>query len=284
MAMQREIIPDVKSHYNFVSDAWRFIFGENFHLGFFRSEEMSLDEATNALTDELAQLGAITKNSKVLDVGCGIGEPALYLHEKYHCPVIGITISAKGVDLATKKCEEMGYAHMLQFQLADALDNGFPDKSFDVVWQMESSHSMKDKEKLFAENYRVLKDNSTMLLCDMFLKRELNEMEIFKYRREITILEKVCGKAKAETFNSYQKMLKAAGFIEVETVDISEQAFPTMAHWRKNISNNYEKITQLFPKEKIDEFLMACDITEKFYRNSILGYGLVRAVKGHTTA
>ena len=74
-----------------------------------------------------------------------------------------------------------------------------------------------------------------------------------------------------------------AGFSEIDTVDISEQAFPTMGHWRENISHNYEKITQIFPKEKIDEFLMACDITEEFYRNSILGYGLVRAVKGHTT-
>lgn len=281
--MKKIIIPDVKTHYNYVSDAWRFIFGESFHLGYFRSDEMNLNEATNALIDEMAQLGTITKNSKVLDVGCGIGEPSLYLHEKYHCPIIGITISAKGVDLATKKCEERGYAHMLQFQLADALDNGFPDKSFDVAWVMESSHAMKDKNKLFAENYRVLKDNSTLLLCDMFLKRELNELDIFNYRHEIAILEKVCGKAKTETFATYRKRLKAAGFIEVETVDISEKTFPTMACWRKNISNNYEKILQHFPKEQIDDFLMACDITEEFYRNSILGYGLIKAVKGHTT-
>ena len=77
---------------------------------------------------------------------------------------------------------------------------------------MESSHTMRDKEKLFAENYRVLKDNSTMLLCDMILKRELNEVEIFNYRREITILEKVCGKAKTETLDSYQKKLKSGRF------------------------------------------------------------------------
>ena len=85
---------------------------------------------------------------------------------------------------------------MVQFQLADALDNGFPNKSFDVVWVMESSHTMRDKEKLFAENYRMLNDNSIMLLCDMILKREMNEVEIFNYRQEITVLEKVCGKAK----------------------------------------------------------------------------------------
>ena len=126
--MKREIIPDVKSHYNFVSDAWRFIFGDSFHLGYFRSDEMKLNEATNALIDELAQLGTITKNSKVLDVGCGIGEPALYLHEKYHCPVIGITISDKGVNLATKKCEERGYGTWYSFNWQMHLITDSPTK------------------------------------------------------------------------------------------------------------------------------------------------------------
>ena len=71
--MEREIISDGKSHYNFVSDAWRFIFGDNFPLGYFRSDDMNLSVTTNALIDEFSQLGTITKNSNLLDVGCGIG-------------------------------------------------------------------------------------------------------------------------------------------------------------------------------------------------------------------
>jgi len=51
------VIPDVTSHYNSVSDAWRFIFGENFHLGYFRADETNLSHATNALIDELARAG-----------------------------------------------------------------------------------------------------------------------------------------------------------------------------------------------------------------------------------
>ena len=62
--MENEILPDSKSHYNSVSDAWRLIFGDNFHLGYFRSDDMKLNEATNALIDELAQLGTITKTRK----------------------------------------------------------------------------------------------------------------------------------------------------------------------------------------------------------------------------
>ena len=53
-----------------------------------------------------------------------------------------------------------------------------------------------------------------------------------------------------------------------------------MLHWRGKITQNYEKIRQIFPKKNIDEFLMTCDITEEFYRNNILGYALIKAVKG----
>ena len=270
---------DAASHYNFVSDAWRLIFGDNFHFGYFRSDDMSLSEATKALIEELANLYSITGDSKILDVGCGIGAPAFYLHKKYGCSIIGITTSEKGVKLATENCSAKGYSDKVQFELADALNNGFPDKIFDIVWVMESSHLMKDKKKLFSENYRVLKDNTAILLCDMILKKEMNELDIVKYHRKISVMENVFGKAKTETLEYYQKGLLEAGFKEVKTIDVSENVFPTFDLLRKSTIRKFDKLSQYITKEKIDEFLLACDIVEQFYENNILGYGLVKAEK-----
>ena len=270
---------DAKSHYNLVSDAWRFIFGDNFHFGYFRSDDMDLPEATNALIDELAQLGTITKNSNLLDVGCGIGEPAIYLHEKHHCRITGITISEKGVELATQKCKERGYTHMVQFQLADALDNGFPSDNFDFVWQMESSHLIRDKGKLFLENFRVLKNYGTMLLSDLILKRDLTVVEIYNYRRELRILEKSFGKVKMVTLKNYSQELKKTGFSEIETIDISKWVFPTLGHWQNNITQNRKSILKHFDEDNVSNFLLSCEILKDFFKDTILGYGLVKAKK-----
>jgi ubiquinone/menaquinone biosynthesis C-methylase UbiE len=231
----------------------------------------------------MANLGSIIENLKILDVGCGIGEPAFYLHNKYHCSIIGITISERGVELATKESRAKGFSKKVKFQLRDALNNGFPARSFDIVWQMESSHTMKDRKTLFSENYRVLKDNGTLLLCDMILKREVTVVDVFNYSQEIEIMEKVCGKAKTETLERYRARLEDAGFGEITTIDISEKVFPSMAHFRKNILKNQEKILQCFPQEAMDNFLLACDATEKLFRCNLLGYGLVKAVKNPST-
>jgi ubiquinone/menaquinone biosynthesis C-methylase UbiE len=212
-------------------------------------------------------------------VGCGIGEPAIYLHEKYHCSIIGITISEKGLGLGIKKNEEKGYAPMVQFRLADALDNGFPSNSFDFVWQMESSHLIRDKGELFLENFRVLKNSATMLLCDLILNRDLTVVEVYKYRKELNVLEKSFGKVKMITFENYSKELKKAGFSDIETIDISKQIFPTFGHWQNNITQNRKSILKYFNEDNVSNFLLSCEILKDFFKDNIFGYGLVKAKK-----
>jgi cyclopropane fatty-acyl-phospholipid synthase-like methyltransferase len=46
--------------------------------------------ATRILTES----SQINEQTKVLDIGCGKGTTAVYLAEKYGCPVVGIDISA----------------------------------------------------------------------------------------------------------------------------------------------------------------------------------------------
>jgi hypothetical protein len=92
-------------------------------------------------------------------------------------------------------------------------------------------------------------------------------------------MENVFGKAKTETLEYYQKGLLEAGFREVKTIDVSENVFPTFDLLRKSTIRKFDKLSQYITKEKIDEFLLACDIVEQFYENNILGYGLVKAEK-----
>jgi len=277
--VHKDTVTDTRSHYNFVTDAWRFVLGENFHLGYFKDKNTSLVEATNNLIDELAEMGDIKAESEVLDVGCGIGEPAFYLHEKFHCSIIGITISDEGVKIAEEKSASRGYSQKVRFQLTDILNNEFSGGGFDIVWIMESSHLMEDKEKLFRESFRLLKEKGTLLICDMILKRELTVPELVNNSRKIAVMERVFGKAKTETLEFYQGQLKEAGFSEIVTRDVSQNALPTIDYWKRNIINNQEKVLNNFSRERIDEFLLACDIIKDFYKEGILGYGLVKAVK-----
>lgn len=270
----------VGTHYDSVTDVWQHVMGDNLHYGYFDPEDLELDEATDRLTDSLAGLAEIDQNSSVLDVGCGVGHPALYLYERFGCTITGITLSPRGVELARKKCLEKGYSHKIEFHEADALDNGLPGDTFDITWVMESSHLMRDKRKLCEENFRVLKNGGSMLLCDLVLGRELVPRDLFSYRKEFTILEKTFGKARMATLEFYKNEMIESGFGEVEVYDISRQALPTLEEWKSNLRMHEKRIIEAVGKEYADEFLLACDITRGFFDQGLFGYGMVKGVKG----
>jgi 27-O-demethylrifamycin SV methyltransferase len=269
------------SHYDFVSDVWQIIYGDNFHAGYFYRPDESYKQATENLITELANLGNFSPESRVLDVGCGIGGPAVCLHEKYGCHVHGITISEKGVLKARESAKRKGYDSHLTFTVTDAQDNKLPDSSFDIVWAMESFHLIDDKAKTFAECYRVLKPGGQLLLCDnMAGKRTLTEVEAVAHYKELRLLERVFGKTRTDTLAGYVSSAKEAGFTEVVSRDINEQTMPpTIEFLRKKVKAQYQELVERSAKRYVDDFLGMCDTWDRFNSAGVMSYGLMKAVK-----
>src|SRR5688572_33208056 len=99
----------------------------------------------------MAEKSAIGPGISVLDVGCGIGNPACFQSERYACRVTGISTSKTGIEHANRRGMERGLSDRVSFLMADGMDNGLPDASFDRVWVLESSHLMARKDSLIEE-------------------------------------------------------------------------------------------------------------------------------------
>jgi 27-O-demethylrifamycin SV methyltransferase len=270
---------DNQLHYDSVTDAWMFILGQNLHYGFFETKGESLERATDALIDKMAAMAPIGADTHLLDVGCGIGNPAFHISTHTGCQISAISISRRGIEIGQEKCRLNGLSARVKFYQRDALDNGFPDASFDVVWVMESSHLMRNKAQLIAENYRVLRPGGSMLLCDLILKRDFSLMEIYRFQEELKVLERSFGDAKMETLIFYEDAMRSQGFGDIELLDISREAFPTLEKWRENLDQNRQILAAHFTVEEIDNFSRACEILTEFFTNSLLGYGMVKGVK-----
>jgi Methylase involved in ubiquinone/menaquinone biosynthesis len=271
-----------KLHYNAVTDGWQSIMGDNLHFGYFKTEETPLSSATNELIDKMTELAKINKDTKILDVGCGIGNPAFYLHEKFKCSILGITTSDKGIEIANQLSREKGFSAQVQFQVADGIDNGLPANSFDLIWVLESSHLMP-KVDLVNECYRVLKKNGTLLLCDIMLTNRLwslKQLQIWlRHFISITRTGKVFGKIHMATQEYYWKAFRNAGFNEITSIDISERVIPTMRNWKENAIKNKDKISTSLSNRAINTFIEACDILESLYKTRYLSYTIFKAVK-----
>jgi 27-O-demethylrifamycin SV methyltransferase len=274
---------DAKEHYEHVTDAWKEFMGEHLHFGYFESKDMDLARATEVMADKMLELCPITADSRVLDVGCGIGGPAFYLHSKTGCSIDGISTSERGVELANAASREKGYDNKVRFKVADGMDNGFPDETFDVAWVMESSHLMADKRRLLRECYRVLKKGGTLVLCDLISLMNMpfyREMIVYALRyKEFMRLLKAFGPGNVTRLGIYCDFCVEAGFREFTAFNITEHTTPTMMRWRDNAIRFRDNESGDFSREDVEDFIAGCETLDKFFRKGRFGYGMLRAIK-----
>jgi len=110
-------------------------------------------EVSNELVQEI-----YLNDTKVLDVGCGLGGPARMLAHRFNCKVTGVDLCEEYIRTARKLSELTGLTDKTDFIQADALDLPFENDSFDIVWTQHVQMNIEDKTKFYSEIKRVLVD------------------------------------------------------------------------------------------------------------------------------
>ncbi len=102
---------------------------------------------------------------RVLDVGCGGGQAALWLKARYpHLHLAGIDLSEPQIARAHRRAQRQRTD--VTFEVANAQALPFPDASFDVVYSFGSVKHWPDPLKGIGECWRVLKPGGALLLAD----------------------------------------------------------------------------------------------------------------------
>jgi len=143
------------------------------YLGNNRPELHPHDEAERypiQLYDYLAGLIDI-RGKKVLEVGCGRGGGSSYL-TRYHEPEMYHAMDLS--DVAIAFCKKEYQLENLVHLEGDAQNLPFPDGSFDVIINVESSHCYPDINKFFQEVSRVLKPGGYFLYTDLRNKTNID--------------------------------------------------------------------------------------------------------------
>lgn len=97
------------------------------------------------------------RESKVLDVGCGIGNYLSALTEAVGCEAYGIDPSDEMLAVAKSKLP----GAVLHKGRAEQI--GFPDCEFDLVFSTDVIHHVRDRERYYREAYRVLKPGGNVI-------------------------------------------------------------------------------------------------------------------------
>lgn len=79
----------------------------------------TLDQAQLDKKAHIVAKLAIEPHHRVLDIGCGWGGMALYIHEKTGADVLGVTLSEEQLKIARERAEQAGVADKVRFELID---------------------------------------------------------------------------------------------------------------------------------------------------------------------
>lgn len=105
----------------------------------------------------------------VLDIGCGYGRDSFYLQDNLECRVLGIDVSEKAIDMASKKALEMKKKDV-KFRWCDfgALDEG----KYDVIFCSHVYHLLQaDARRAFRETVmRLLKSGGLVFLSTLSVR------------------------------------------------------------------------------------------------------------------
>ena len=107
-------------------------------------------------------------NSRILDVGCGIGGPSRMLADEYNCQVTGIDLSHEYIRTAKGLSALLGLQDKTDFIQSNALELPFENGSFDVVWTQHVQMNISHKLKFYSEIERVLTEHGTFIYYDIF--------------------------------------------------------------------------------------------------------------------
>ncbi|MGW1253692.1 SAM-dependent methyltransferase [Streptomyces sp. NPDC002513] len=243
----------------------------NLHFGYWDRPEDAwpLERAEERFTELMIERLRPAPGGSVLDVGCGMGTPAIRLANATGSKVTGITVSHEQVKRASARASAAGVADQVSFQYADAAALPFEENSFDAVWALESIIHMPDRVQVLREIARVIRPGGRVVLTDFFERAPIPDRKrsaVAKFYENWVMGPRV-------TIDDYPRLVREAGLRLVEVSDISEQVMRrTLEGIARRIARDREHIDDTLGSELADDLGLS-DLIEVWE----LGYLLVVA-------
>ena len=118
-------------------------------------------------TLELAEQMKLSEDSRVLDIGSGLGGPARTLAGEYGCHVTGLDLTQAFCDAAGVMSVWVNLGERVAFQQGDATNPPFASNQFDAAISIHVAMNIPAKDKVYEQARRVVKPGGIFAVYDV---------------------------------------------------------------------------------------------------------------------
>ena len=225
---------------NYESDVYQQVRIETYGVDFGQTSWVTTEEST-----QIPSLLELTSDSSVLEIGCGSGVYALHIAKTIGCSITGLDINAFGIHNANQLALDRGLRPKAHFEVCDVSKPlPFADETFDAIFSNDVLCHIPGRPALLAEMYRVLKPGGRrMLFSDALIIGGIVSQDEIATRSSI-------GYYLFSPPGENERLIRQAGFTDLEVADTTGQAAGTAARWHQARQKYRDKLLALEGEEK----------------------------------
>jgi cyclopropane fatty-acyl-phospholipid synthase-like methyltransferase len=212
------------------------IFNELREAGFDNDQSLSVGDlsafdqyhyhGTSAVDAAVSALG-ITENSRVLEIGSGIGGPARHLAATTGANIVALELQPDLNSTARQLTQRCNLSNQVEHVASDAMEYSPGEKRFDAIVSWLAFFHIAERAQLLSRCMSWLKPGGGIFVEDLyargkFTKIEQRDLDVTLYSRYLP------------TPVVYEKDFTDAGFVDVATVDMSDD-------WRQFTCDRYDE-------------------------------------------
>jgi len=217
----------------------------------------------SAVLEAIEELG-LDRESRVLDIGSGLGGPARVIASEVGCRVTAVELQDDLNRLAQSLTRRCGLADLIEHRRADVLTASLPTREFDALVSWLTFLHIPERETLLRRCHQRLRPGGRILVEDFFARRELSDEESALLADEV-----FC--QRLDTLPAYRELIKEAGFEGIECQDMTESWRQFVGERLAAFRNDEERFSRVHGQDAFEALETFYRVIDQLFTSGALG-------------